>query len=90
MLSLRRREDSASRTETLGDFFQGKEVSKTIFGRQWPRLRHNLGYWVISCALGTGRPENPSGTNKIRLLRNLGLFVEQPETRRFAGNGKKI
>ena len=24
-------------------FFPGKEVQKTIFGPQWPRLRHKLG-----------------------------------------------
>jgi len=33
-------------------FFSWKEVQKTIFGRQWPRLRHNFGYNVLASLEG--------------------------------------
>ncbi len=37
------REDSASKSETLGDSHRSKEVPKTIFRLRWPGQRHNLG-----------------------------------------------
>ena len=43
------------KNRNFGGFFPGKEASKTIFGPQWPRLRHNLGLYSFRAPFFIGK-----------------------------------